>query len=407
MKTIVHRIDNSEKDLETKMRNVWGKLNTLKMKSEVVINDMRKQIEEETVHICEEFRLYLDSPKTKMSITSWIESELPNDESFNSWSDLKENLNDLTLARISKELENWEEDKGQIKAVRDTVERSIQFQLHILEGELQDIEDDLQSETDSINSDEFSEEKRDNRRFSIPTDAVHMQTTRLTLPVKLANRILKPFGKVGSRASTFIADVVNEGKLKEYRKDPIAYAKKKSEKALQKFVCDKKNDNLKFIINTFMEESKQFLLDIQRKLPAMVQTNQNLMDHICMCRKEGLSSREMYEYMMEGLEQLKRTLSDYGAGYIFVNDFGTDDIQIVTDTVYDGRASVPFDVSQMLANVASSTKRLNQKQIPRGLWAARQNGILLNKYQEEPVTIRIYLPSARIQNTDTEVAKLR
>lgn len=407
MKTIVHRIDNSEKDLETKMRNVWGKLNTLKMKSEVVINDMRKQIEEETVHICEEFRLYLDSPKTKMSITSWIESELPNDESFNSWSDLKENLNDLTLARISKELENWEEDKGQIKAVRDTVERSIQFQLHILEGELQDIEDDLQSETDSINSDEFSEEKRDNRRFSIPTDAVHMQTTRLTLPVKLANRILKPFGKVGSRASTFIADVVNEGKLKEYRKDPIAYAKKKSEKALQKFVCDKKNDNLKFIINTFMEESKQFLLDIQRKLPAMVQTNQNLMDHICMCRKEGLSSREMYEYMMEGLEQLKRTLSDYGAGYIFVNDFGADDIQIVTDTVYDGRASVPFDVSQMLANVASSTKRLNQKQIPRGLWAARQNGILLNKYQEEPVTIRIYLPSARIQNTDTEVAKLR
>ena len=69
LKTIVHRIDNSEKDLETKMRNVWGKLNTLKMKSEIVTNDMRKQIEEETVQICEEFRQYLDSPKTKMSIT--------------------------------------------------------------------------------------------------------------------------------------------------------------------------------------------------------------------------------------------------------------------------------------------------------------------------------------------------
>lgn len=235
LKTIVHRIDNSEKDLETKMRNVWGKLNTLKMKSEIVTNDMRKQIEEETVQICEEFRQYLDSPKTKMSITSWIEDELPNDESFISWSDLKENLNDLTLARISKELENWEEDKGEIKAVRETVERSIQFQLNILEGELQDIEDDLQSETDSINSDEFSEERRDSRRFPIPTDAVQMQTTRVTLPVKLANRILKPFGKVGSRPSTFIADVVNEGKLKEYRKDPIAYAKRKSEKALQTF----------------------------------------------------------------------------------------------------------------------------------------------------------------------------
>lgn len=85
-----------------------------------------------------------------------------------------------------------------------------------------------------------------------------------------------------------------------------------------------------------MEESKQFLLDIQRKLSAMVETNKNLMDHICMCRKEGLSSREIYEYMMEGLEQLKRTLSNYGAGYIFVNDFGVDDIQIVTDAVYDG-----------------------------------------------------------------------
>jgi hypothetical protein len=41
------------------------------MKSEIVINDLRKQIEEETVQICEEFRQYLDSPKTKMSIVKY------------------------------------------------------------------------------------------------------------------------------------------------------------------------------------------------------------------------------------------------------------------------------------------------------------------------------------------------
>lgn len=408
LKTIVHRIDNSEKDLETKMRSVWDKLNTLKMKSELTINDLRKQIQEETDEICREFGTYLQMPKTRMAITSWIENELPDIESFKYFEDLKANMEDLAVGRISRELENWEDEQGKIKEVKENVERSIQFELNILEDELQVIEDDLQSDAGSITSeDSISPKQKHGRRYSIPIGAVQMQMSKIALPVKLVNRMFKPFGKAGKRVTSIFYDKHNEGKLKEYRRDPITWAKRRSEKTLDKFLNDKQEDHLRAVISEFMREPKDFLRDIERKIPAMVETNQKNMDHISMCRKEGSSSREVYERMMENLEHLKRTVTDYGEGYIFVNDFGVDDIQIITRTLGEGRSSVPFDVSQMLESIASSTATWNQKVIPRSLWSAQQNGILMANNKEEPVTIRIYLKNARIENTDSEVAKLR
>lgn len=406
LKTIVHRIDNSEKELETKMKSVWQNLNTLKMKSELVISKLNKQIEEETDEICSNFRMYLSSPKTRMAVTSWIEAELPDLESITMWGVLKEKLHDLTIARISKELENWEEDQRKIKNVKESVAIEIQHELNILQEELQDIEEDLQSDTDSIVSDDSLYNSNTTRGHSKPHVQVQMSVSKTTLPVKLANRILTPFGKVGKRFSRSITEIVNDGKLKEYKKDPIDYAKRRSEKILQSFLDDRNND-LRDTIDAFMKEPKEYLKDIQKKIPAMVETNQQNMDHINMCRKEGLSSREMYEQMMEGLEHLRHTLSDYGQGYIFVNDFGVDDIQIETDDVGSGRSSVPFDISQMLTSVGASTAKWNQKQLPRGLWTAQQNGKLLSNDKAEHVTIKIYLPNARIENTDAEVAKLR
>ncbi|VDI31864.1 Hypothetical predicted protein [Mytilus galloprovincialis] len=408
LKTIVHRIDNSEKDLETKMRSVWDKLNTLKMKSELTINELRKQIQEETDEICEEFGAYLRLPKTRMAITSWIENELPDIEFFKNFEELKANMEDLTVARISRELENWEDEQGKIKNVRENVERSIQLRLNILEDELQVIEDDMQSEAGSITSeDSISPKVKQGRRYSIPIGAVQMQMSKIALPVKLVNRMFKPFGKAGKRVTSIFFENYNEGKLKEYRRDPITWAKRRSEKTLDNFLNDKQEDHLRTVISEFMKEPKDFLKDIERKIPAMVETNQKNMDHISMCRKEGSSSREVYERMMENLEHLKRTVTDYGEGYIFVNDFGVDDIQIISRTLGEGRSSVPFEVSQMLESIASSTATWNQKVIPRSLWSAQQNGILMANNKEESVTIRIYLTNARIENTDSEVAKLR
>lgn len=65
-------------------------------------------------------------------------------------------MEDLTVGRISRELESWENDQGKIKNVIENVERSIQFHLKILEDELQDIEVDMQLDTTSITSDDSS-----------------------------------------------------------------------------------------------------------------------------------------------------------------------------------------------------------------------------------------------------------
>lgn len=415
LKTIVYRIDNSEKDLETKMKSVWEKLQTLKLRSEVVINDLRREIEEESETICEEFRKYLQEPKTRIAITMWIDSELPEVNSAK-WEDIKEFLESRTLERISKELENWEGDNGKISAVKKIVETSIQIQLNVLQNELNDIEGDMQSDTTSVASDDSFETKTA-RRFSLPINNVQVLIGRQALPVKLMNRVLSPFGKHGKRAINVIGDAIGRAKINTYAQNPIAYAKRRSEKTLDRFLETKNEDLLLNVISEFMNEPREFLAEVERRIPAMVKTNQDNMDHIGKCRQEGDTHREMYEQLMEGMEKLKRVVTDYGEGFIFVNDFGVDDIQIVSDNDdtgipegdnIDRRRSKVFDVSTMLESMELSVKHRTTKAIHRGLWSAQQNGIMKRKDRaEETVTIRIYLQTARIENTDSEVAKLR
>lgn len=411
LKTIVHRIDGSEKDLETKMRSVWEKLNTLKLRSEIVINGLRKEIEEETDTICEEFREYLKEPRTRMAITMWIDSELPEVES-GKWEYVKESLESRTLMRISNELDNWEKDKGKITAVKNNVEKSIVIQLNILQEELNNIEDDMQSDTASVASNESFESKAGQRRFSVPFCSIPTSVGKQTLPVKLMNRVFAPFGKHGKRAVAAIGDAIGRKKLNAYKQDPITYAKRRSDKVLDRFVKCDKEDILWNVISEFMNEPREFLSDIENRIPAMVKTNQDNMDHIGKCRQQGDTHREMYEQMMEGMEKLKRVVTDYGDGFIFVNDFGADDIQIVSDDETEipeeNRRSRVFDVSTMLESMESSVKQRTTKAIQRGLWSAQQIGILkANDGHDRPVTIRIYLQTARIVNTDSEVAKLR
>lgn len=128
--------------------------------------------------------------------------------------------------------------------------------------------------------------------------------------MKLINRIFKPFGKAGNSVSGIFYDQHSEENLKEYRRDSITWVKRRLEKKLDIFVNGKQEGHLQAVISEIMREPKDSLRDIEMKMFAMVETNQNNMNQIHMCRKEGSLSREVYEQMLETLEHLKRTVAD-------------------------------------------------------------------------------------------------
>jgi hypothetical protein len=60
--------------------------------------------------------------------------------------------------------------------------------------------------------------------------------------------------------------------------------------------------------------------------------NENLIKHAALYQRDALASRRHYEELMKDFEMLKRLMADYGAGYIFVDDFKPNELQVLDPT---------------------------------------------------------------------------
>jgi uncharacterized protein with von Willebrand factor type A (vWA) domain len=103
----------------------------------------------------------------------------------------------------------------------------------------------------------------------------------------------------------------------------VGYAKKRSEKLLKRFTdpCQNDNDFLKLAIDCFMEGAIDTLDQLIQEIPGTIRANENLIKHAALYQRDALASRRHYEELMKDFEMLKRLMADYGAGYIFIDDF--------------------------------------------------------------------------------------
>ena len=160
------------------------------------------------------------------------------------------------------------------------------------------------------------------------------------------------------------------------------------------------NKVLKSYIDNLLEGPKDMLQSIEDRIPSMVKANKEMMQQIIRCKKHTKESRSLYESMMEGIEALKQQLTDYGHGEIFVNDFKSAAIKLRDPTDRSGTRTMK--VSDFLQN--SSSRTSNKVHESRGLWTVMENGVLNN---EDNIYVRMYLVSANVENTYSEVSKLR
>jgi hypothetical protein len=63
-----------------------------------------------------------------------------------------------------------------------------------------------------------------------------------------------------------------------------------------------------------------------------IRANENLIKHAALYQRDALASRRHYEELMKDFEMLKRLMADYGAGYIFVDDFKPNELQVLDPT---------------------------------------------------------------------------
>lgn len=424
IKTIVRQLNSSDNRMEADMSKALIKLEQLKSESTDIIISLRAAIDKTSQDICDEFREHLMSPITRMTIMQWIDAELPGHTTHDEdghvvkkdWGQLKTEIDERIIDKITDQLVTWEEDKGIISNLEALVVTEIRENLLGLTADMQQIEQQMDNSsstgsTDVTDStcgshrrptDTLSQNRRGSvaqqyfERMKLGDDKYHLSTF-----AKI--KLLKPF------SSTIKKIIPRTNRLKYYVRDNVGYAKKRSEKLLKRFTdpCQTDGDFLKVAIDCFMEGATDTLDQLIQKIPSTIRANENLIKHVELYQRDAFASRRQYEELMKDFEMIKRLTADYGAGYIFVDDFNPNELQVLDPSDKTGRSSFPFKISEFLMSMSVSQTNYTTAQCPRALWTVHQKGLLKKKHSEELVTIKVYLPSCKMEKCYSEIAKWR
>lgn len=421
LKTIVKSIDDTQQHLKVKMKDVYEKLQSLRLKSEEVLKDQKSHIDTSIKEICQLFEDVLRQDATHFRLVHFLRQDLTCIDSTDTWPDIKKKIHHMLLMRISDEFTVWEENNSKCQAVEQEIFNQIKFQLHILQDDLNSIEGELHSDTSSVCSDEYDTKVR--RKSSVISlkvrkmgeydfDVLHSNP----LPVKLVSKFLHPLGTLTNklRQSRIFESFENarwNSKVEAFRRDPLRASKEISEKFLLQFIKSEGecNGQLFKFVSEILDRPRELLEVIEKNIPSLIKSNEDLLDNISHWRVNATESRETNECMMEDLENLKRRLLEYGSGNIFVDDFMGREIRL-RDAHDEFGDSGKFRCSEII--LTCSTNSRTNKRIPRGIWTALQNASLYdenetNDDKTDPIFIKVYLPLCGIDEPSKEITKLR
>lgn len=420
LKTIVKSVDDTEQHLKVKMKDVYEKLQSLRLKSEDVLKDQKCQIETSVKEICQMFEEFLRQDAAHFRLVHWLQQDLTDIDADDIWPDLKKKIEHKMLERITDEFTKWEEDNHKCQAVEQEMFNQIKFQLCILQDDLNCIEGELHSDTNSVSSDDSDVVMRRRKSSLInfklrrPGETDFGALYANPLPVKLVSKFLHPLDSITnklrqSRIFEAIENVRWSRKMEGFRKEPLSTVKIISEKFLQRFLhsegeCD---GQLYKFVSEILDRPRELLEVIEKNIPALIKSNEDLLDHISYCRINATESRGTYEHMMEDLENLKHHLMEYGTGHIYVDDFMGREIRLRDAYNEYGGDSENFRCSEIILTCSNNTQ--SSKRVPRGIWTALQSASLYDEKdeQEDAILIRIYLPLSGISEPFKEVTKLR
>lgn len=414
LKTIVGQLNRSDNRMEADMNKALIKLEKLKTDSTEIITSLRADINKTSQDICDEFREHLKSPVTRMTITQWIDLELPHHTTYDedgsvvkkNWGQLKTEIDERIIDKITDQLVTWEEENGIISNLEALVVTEIREKLLGLTKEMHEIEQHIDNSSSTGSTGSTHVRPSSNRRTSFAMqyfERMKVEDDKYHLSTFAKIKLLKPI------SSTMNKIIPHTNRLQCYVRDKVGYAKKRSEKLLKRFTdpCQKDEDFLKLAIDCFMEGAIDTLDQLIREIPGAIRANENLIKHVTLYQRDALASRHQYEELMKDFEMLKRLMADYGAGYIFVDDFKPNELQVLDPTDKTGRSSFPFKISEFLMNMSVSQTNYTTAQCPRALWTVHQKGRLKRQQNEELVTIKVYLPSCKMEKCYSEIAKWR
>ncbi|KAL4226499.1 hypothetical protein ACF0H5_014484 [Mactra antiquata] len=405
LKSVIKRLDLSDKDLKTDSENTRSKLENLRQRSDSVLGDLKTKLRIEYGVINQELKEHLQSNYCKEKITrNWKHDCVPNVENgLGNYRWLRSRIHEAFFDKVVECVEDWDKEEKRIITIEQRLACDIKFGLQLLEDELKEVEREIQGDSSSLSSDDMSDLSKSKRRsfprYS-PNKALSVLAERPKMPLKIAGRVIKPIMNV-------INPVISKMKVKEYSKNPVQFAEKLACQMYTELLdnSQQSEETLMNLAEYLFERPSQYIAAIENKIPDMILSNQLMLNNLETSIEEERKHHQEYEEMMTMTEALKRSLMEYGQGYIFVADFSRGELQI-EHSVEGNSVSVAFNVTDFLRG-SSGDLDLSQRRDVRALWTVTYAGCLNRNGVNRPVAIRVYLPSSGVEFTYNEVAKLR
>ena len=411
LKSVVKKLDYSDVELREKSESARTKLENLKKKSEIVITSLEDEINIKAKDLCKTLREYISEPAVKGQLTSnWVIDDIPSPFSgLGNWEWIKIKIYEAFYDKMSMCIDEWDSDKDVLDTIETDMSLQIKMELNLLNEELSKIEKELQDDSSNDSSDYGSRGSlRRTRRISNVSIAALSPLRRPKnilgqpkLPIKLAGRLINP-------VRTFITNIRSKTKLDHFSKDPVKAAEEKAKEIYDELLSQPDTDGLGLqpFVECLLERPREYINILDRKIPHFILSNQMLLNLFQQSIREGRENQKEYERMMTDVENLRRVLNDYGEGYIFVNDFMKNEVQIQRTNAEGEAVSIAFNIIDFLESDSMVSDAVRKRDV-HGLWTVTYSGMLIRNEIEMPISIRCYLPSSKVTSTYKEVAKLR
>ena len=397
-------------DLKEKSDSARTKLENLRKRSEWVIETLEQKLKDNGNDLCKSLREYVskDSVKRKLT-TDWDISDLPSvDKGLGNWTWLKMKLHEAFYDKLCNCIIAWDSERQVIDTIETEMSTEIKIELNLLQEELYQIEQEMQGESCSTEEDYRTGSLRKSRKMSCvdlgPLSPLRYSKATISepkLPMKLAGRLIYP-------VKTIITNIRHKAKVDNFRNNPIKMAENRAKEFYTELLSQPDDSDTGFVpfVEYLLERPKEYISVLKKKIPYFILSNQMGLDIIQQSMESEKENQSDYEHMMTDVENLRRALNEYGEGYIFVDDFMRDEIQIRRTNVDGEAVSVTFNVIDFLESDSKVADVVRKRDI-HGLWTVTYCGSLVRNEQELPIAIRCYLPSSKVDNTFREVAKLR
>lgn len=399
LRTVVKRLDLSDMDLRFKSETARAKLSSLKQKSDVVFDNLKATLDEECSVIRRELKEFLDSEYCRNKLLrGWNSGDLPSvDGGLGEWDWIRVKLHEAFYDKLIACVMEWDKNERRIDKIEEELSCEIKAELMFLEDELKIVENEIQGDTNG--HDDMESLTRSRSRKSLPNLVKGKYLIKLTepkMPPKLAGRIIREL----------LTPMKNKFRVNEYKRNPLAVAEKLATKTYNEIL--QRSNVLMHLAEFLLQRPHMYIEAVDRRIPDMIRANEMLVNKLEKQANEERGHIKDYEEMMTSTESLKRSLMEYGEGYIFVDDFSRGELQIqqFSNEQGLGSVSVAFNVTDFIRGSRGDLSSCRRRDI-RGLWTVVYGGSLNRSENQRPVAIKVYLPSSGVAFTYKEVAKLR